>query len=248
MRNAGFAAGYSRIFLGLSQKHGEVGYGTVFRKNRKEQKLQHENLSADQIADHYRTPLRDALTLLEKEGWVEQNGKIRMVAPLLWRNILELLEIREPIDMLGFELAFYKYTPEDFAHLHGILQEMMDVTKQDHGSYYSIMALDTSFHRYINRKSGNSILFTFSEEINEKVTRASILSMKYSGKDGNAFAQEHLAILKCMESGDYENACRYLSEHYSAWRQRMLSLPGHLGFDPANLDTKLQEEFVTIDK
>lgn len=46
--------GYSRIFLGLSQKHGEVGYGTVFRKNRKEQKLQHENLSADQIADHYR--------------------------------------------------------------------------------------------------------------------------------------------------------------------------------------------------
>ena len=79
---------------------------------------------------------------------------------------------------------------------------MMDVTKQDHGSYYSIMALDTSFHRYINRKSGNSILFTFSEEINEKVTRASILSMKYSGKDGNAFAQEHLAILKCMESGD----------------------------------------------
>ena len=195
-----------------------------------------------------RTPLRDALTLLEKEGWVEQNGKIRMVAPLLWRNILELLEIREPIDMLGFELAFYKYTPEDFAHLHGILQEMMDVTKQDHGSYYSIMALDTSFHRYINRKSGNSILLTFSEEINEKVTRASILSMKYSGKDGNAFAQEHLAILKCMESGDYENACRYLSEHYSAWRQRMLSLPGHLGFDPANLDTKLQEEFVTIDK
>lgn len=95
-----------------------------------------------------RTPLRDALTLLEKEGWVEQNGKIRMVAPLLWRNILELLEIREPIDMLGFELAFYKYTPEDFAHLHGILQEMMDVTKagsrfllQHHGAGYQLSPL-----------------------------------------------------------------------------------------------------------
>ena len=55
-----------------------------------------------------RTPLRDALTLLEKEGWVEQNGKIRMVAPLLWRNILELLEIREPIDMIMLSWLSYK--------------------------------------------------------------------------------------------------------------------------------------------
>ena len=195
-----------------------------------------------------RTPLRDALTILEKEGWVEQNGKMRTVSPLLWRDILELMEIRESIDMLGFKLAFYKYTKEDFAYLWGILQEMMDITAHDNKSYYNIMALDTSFHRYINKKSGNSMLFTFSEEMNEKVTRASVISMRYSGNDGNFFAQEHVPILQSMESGRYEVACQLLSEHYHVWKQRMLSLPGKIGFDPSNLDTPIQEEFVITDK
>lgn len=195
-----------------------------------------------------RTPLRDALTLLEREGWIEQNGKTRVVSPLLWKDILELLEIREAIDTLGFKLAFPKCSAEDFAHLHGIVQEMMDITVQDNRSYYNIMALDTRFHRYINRKSGNSMLITFSENINEKVTRASVLSMKYSGEDGNYFAQEHLSILQAMEERDYDCASQLLSEHYAVWEKRMLSLPNLIGFDPTELDTQIQEEFVKSSK
>ena len=195
-----------------------------------------------------RTPLRDALTLLEREGWVKQSGKMRIIAPLLWKDILELLEIREEIDMIGFNLAIQKCTQEDFDHLHGIVQEIMDINAKDRTSYYNIMVLDTSFHRYINRKSGNSILINFSEEINEKVTRASVLSMKYSGRDGSYFAQEHLVILHAMETGDYSKARELLSEHYEVWRGRMLALPKWIGFDPTKLDTQIQEEFVKIDK
>ena len=43
-----------------------------------------------------RTPLRDALRLLENEGWIEQVGKNRKIAVLMWKDILELFEIREP--------------------------------------------------------------------------------------------------------------------------------------------------------
>ena len=188
------------------------------------------------------------LHTLEREGWVKQSGKMRIIAPLLWKDILELLEIREEIDMIGFNLAIQKCTQEDFDHLHGIVQEIMDINAKDRTSYYNIMVLDTSFHRYINRKSGNSILINFSEEINEKVTRASVLSMKYSGKDATVFAQEHLVILHAMETGDYSKASELLSEHYEVWRGRMLALPKWIGFDPTKLDTQIQEEFVKIDK
>ena len=48
------------------------------------------------LLDVSRTPLRDALRLLENEGWIEQVGKNRKIAVLMWKDILELFEIREP--------------------------------------------------------------------------------------------------------------------------------------------------------
>lgn len=42
----------------------------------------------------------------------------------MWKDILELFEIREPLDILCFELAFPKVTPEHIGHLRKIIEEM----------------------------------------------------------------------------------------------------------------------------
>ena len=195
-----------------------------------------------------RTPLRDALALLEKEGWIEPKGKTRIVSPLVWKDILELIELREPLDMIGFRLAFNKLNKEDFVRLREILKQMEEAAMMSRKDYYTIMRLDTSFHEYINRKSDNSLLIRMTGDLNEKITRTSVLSMKYSQWHTHDYVEEHMRILKYMEAGDFEAACQVLSWHYTSWAQRMMALPKVLGFDPSEKDTPIQEAFVEFDK
>ncbi len=195
-----------------------------------------------------RTPLREALALLEKEGWIEQSGKTRKVSFLLWKDVLELVELREPLDMIGFRLAFDKYTEEDFAHFRYILQQMAAAAEANSRDYFSIMALDTSFHQFINFKSGNSLLFQISNDLNEKTTRCSVLSMTYGQEKAEYYIDEHQKILCCIEERNLEKACRQLSMHYESWKRKMRSLPQQLGFDPADRNAPIKENFVEINK
>lgn len=194
-----------------------------------------------------RTPLREALALLEKDGWIQQEGKTRTVSALLWRDILDLIDIREPLDMVGFRLAFPKCGQEDFTLLRGILRQMGEVSAKNKRDFYTIMALDTSFHQYINHKSGNRVLIRISDDIGEKITRTSVLSMRYSWQGAEYFIQEHMDILESMEKGDLEQACCQLSRHYDAWTERMMRLPQAIGFDVTDRDAQIPEEFTQIE-
>ena len=195
-----------------------------------------------------RTPLRDALALLEKDGWIEQAGKVRTVSWLRWGDILELVELREPLDKIGFQLAFNKFTEEDYGHLHSILQEMENISQTNSKDYFSLMALDTIFHRFINYKSGNSLLIRISNDLNEKITRTSVLSMTYGLENAQYYIDEHKKVLYYMELGEMGKAWQQLSTHYASWRNKMLALPQYLGFEPEDRTAHIKEIFVENDK
>ena len=194
-----------------------------------------------------RTPLREALTLLEKEGWIQQEGKTRTISALLWKQILDLIDIRESLDMNGFRLAFPKCGPDDFFILHQILHKMEDAGAKNGRNFYTVMGLDTSFHQYINHKSGNDLLIRISDDIGERVTRSSVLSMKYSWQSVGEFVQEHLKVLQAMEQGNLEQACIVLADHYKNWENRMWLLPQLIGFDPDDLSARIPEEFIRVE-
>lgn len=196
------------------------------------------------LLDVSRTPLRDALRLLENEGWIEQAGKNRKISVLLWKDILELFEIREPLDILCFELALPKTTQEHIRHLKGIIEQMDRMAVSNENDYYSLMKLDTSFHNYFAQITRNSLLIKVQDSISEKVVRSSVLSMKYSMHGGRNFAADHIDILKSVEDKDLQRGKELLHTHYEAWRKRLIVIPERLNFDPSDENAEIKEEFM----
>lgn len=195
-----------------------------------------------------RTPLRDALNLLEQEGWIEQDGKARKVALLHWRDMLELVEVRGPLGMLALNMAFDKITDADIEHLEGILEEMSRYSTENSQDYYNIMRLDTSFHSYITQITGNSLLIRMDTQMSEKYTRANVLSMLHSNPNGQYHASQHNAIMDALRGRDRARTYLEMQKHYNVWANRMKSLPEKIGFDPEDLDAVIYEQFIKSDK
>jgi DNA-binding GntR family transcriptional regulator len=194
------------------------------------------------LLDVSRTPVRDAFRILEREGWVENYGKNRRIAPLRWRDILDLIEIREPLDWLLFELAFPKVTQIHIQEMRDIIGEMKHLTDQDK-EYYHAMKLDTDFHSYFAHVSGNRILIDIQNTMSEKIVRSSVLCMQISQYSASQFADEHFEIIDSLEQKNLEKCRELLREHYDNWKGRLLKIPELLKFDPSLTEMEIAEEF-----
>lgn len=190
-----------------------------------------------------RTPLREALGLMEKEGWIERDGKFRIISPLKWKDIKDLMEVREPIDEVCFRLAIEKITKENIIELKNILNTMKLPKVDDEIYYYSIMKEDTNFHRYIAHTTGNKLLINIHDELAEKIIRSSVLSMRYFNLSVLDFVEDHKLIIECLEKKELERGLEILKNHYASWQKRMMSLPLILNFDPALDDVIIDEKF-----
>ena len=228
----------SKIYNQLKHRiiTGEIKPGTIINER-----------EYSKLLDVSRTPLRDALRLLENEGWIEQSGKNRKITVLLWKDILELFEVREPLDVLCFELAFPRITEKHIHYLEDIIKKMDLRAVTDENDYYSLMKLDTHFHNYFAQITDNSLLIKMQDTISEKVVRSSVLSMKYSMHGGRNFAADHIEIVQGLKEGDLQKCKDLLHTHYGAWRKCLLVIPERLNFSPQDGNVEIKEEFVKND-
>ena len=171
---------------------------------------------ADQLGVS-RTPVRDALQLLENEGWIEKDGKNKIVSPFTKEDVASIIEIRLPLEMLVLDLVKDKLQDAHVDHLESLIGEMKEIIADEEMELPSYLEKDIEFHTYMAEVTGNHRLARFYNNMIEQLFRAALIGMEYNYTNPQSRTEEHEMLLACYKSRDLEQAKRLLVPHIQKW-------------------------------
>ncbi|MDI6029143.1 GntR family transcriptional regulator [Corticibacterium sp. UT-5YL-CI-8] len=158
-----------------------------------------------------RTPLRDALKILEVEGLVTLVPHIgAVVTTLNSPDLAEKLEVMSGLEQLAAMKVAEMQPPvalREIKRLHKAMEEA--ATKSQTSKYY---ALNDEFHRALVLGSNNVTLAKIHETVMWHVSRARNYANEREPLNRGA-AEHHDAIVNALVKGDPEQAGRAIREH-----------------------------------
>jgi DNA-binding GntR family transcriptional regulator len=171
-----------------------------------------ETMSQVALADELgvsRTPLREALRMLQGEGLIlsEPNRRVR-VAPLSLADVEELYAIRIPLEVTALRLSIARMTPEDIAELEGYMAAMAHFAAAD--DYARWYVPHQAFHRGLTQRAGarfDALLLQLFDHA-ERYRR-----MHFGHKFSEQSTSDHRDILDACKAADADLASALLGRH-----------------------------------
>ncbi len=167
-----------------------------------------------------RTPVREALHTLEREGLVESLHRVGyVVRPINELEVLELSEIRLALEGLALRWALSK----DPAGLARAMRENLSRCEQqvEAGDLKAFVELDAQFHDLISKVADSSRLMEMTNSIRRYMLRYRIQSIYTEDNVRRAIAG-HRALLEAIEDGDKMAAQRALGAHIKQSKKDIL--------------------------
>ena len=147
-----------------------------------------------------RTPLREALRKLERDGLVEyvmRRGVI--VHAFTTEDVEQIYTIRNCLEMLTLPDIIEKATPEDIAHLRELLAKMDELNAKNDVEALSPVARE--FHTAITAISGKNRILRVIESQDEYIRRFSAMAIKQEDRRNEA-NEEHHRLVDLIEQKD----------------------------------------------
>ena len=173
-----------------------------------------ERLMELQLADKLgvsRTPIREAIHMLEKEGLaiiVPRKGA--HVAKMTEKDLIDVLQIRKTLEDLALRTACELITKEELQELKEAMEHFEACTKQD--DVVKTAEADVAFHDVIYKAADNPKLLTILNNLREQMYRYRAEYLK----DSSAFPQlikEHRQMYDAIVAGDQDAAAKCLDQH-----------------------------------
>lgn len=160
-----------------------------------------------------RTPVREAIHLLEKESLVRQiPHKGVMVAGITKKQLRDVLEIRGMLEELAVQLACRRGTDVGFTRLQAAAADFAKAVKQDKD--VTVLAeKDVAFHDVIYQMTDNERLIELVGSIWQQIYRYRIERLK--GANRESLVQEHQRLVHALIARDEEAAVRMARLHIS---------------------------------
>jgi DNA-binding GntR family transcriptional regulator len=158
-----------------------------------------------------RTPLREALIALEREGFVTiaPSGAASVVS-LDARDALEIMDLREMVDGLAARLLAQRGIAADLdRELTALAKTMRATAARDQHRY---LVANADFHVQIVAATGHTRLQQFIPLVRMSA-QVVYLRMQNQGRRLTHSADEHTRVLDAIRAGDQDAAERLAREH-----------------------------------
>lgn len=182
-----------------------------------------DRLMETTLSTHYgvsRVPVREALRVLEGEGFVASHGTgTRTVARLDDRDAQDLFAVRATVEGLTAHHAAELHTPAQLRVIRSILLEGRGAATA--GATPDVFAeLNASFHRAIAEASGSNSLVSLYDQISGKLAWAYRGNLRITPRPS---WQDHAEIVEALAAGDGEAARTLMVAHVEKARREVLT-------------------------
>ncbi|MCQ4727363.1 GntR family transcriptional regulator [Anaerotignum faecicola] len=182
-----------------------------------------ERLLENQLADKLgvsRTPVREALRMLEQENLVALiPRKGAQVLDLSANDIKNVLEIRSALEAVGIRHACRSMTSESLREIK-LLNAQFEQAFED-GDYEKVATVDEKIHDIIFASSNNNKLVQIISSMRAQVYRYRIAYLKVH-ETKTAVINHHRAIIEAIENRNEKDGVRVMAEHIEHQTQVIL--------------------------
>ena len=158
-----------------------------------------------------RTPIREAMTLLEQEGFLrtEPRRGIFLVRKTK-KQIIEMIEIWAALESMAARLATLNASDADIAALRRMFDEFRTSTPAEHLEEYS--DANIAFHQAIIRLAGSGLMERMIDNLFIHVRAIRKMTISQSDRAARSII-DHMRIIEALERRDTDAAERLVRQH-----------------------------------
>jgi len=161
-----------------------------------------------------RTPVREALRLLNNEGYVKlmPNSRV-LISEFVEKDAIEVLQVRRALECEAAAMAATVINDEQKKELVNIYNEISNLEKVDNELIgLEFVKIDTNFHRKIIEISGNSRMLLISDSLRDRLFRSRV-SLAVLENAVQICSKQHKDILDAIIMNDSKMASYYSRVH-----------------------------------
>ena len=158
-----------------------------------------------------RTPIREAMTLLEQEGFLRTEPRRGIfIVRKTKKQIIEMIEIWAALESMAARLATLNASDADIAALRRMFDEFRTSTPAEHLEEYS--DANIAFHQAIIRLAGSGLMERMIDNLFIHVRAIRRMTIAQSDRAARSII-DHMRIIEALERRDTEVAERLVRQH-----------------------------------
>jgi DNA-binding GntR family transcriptional regulator len=169
-----------------------------------------------------RSPIREALRMLESEGLVQISpNRGAFVTQLEDKDLEEIHGLRELLEVYAIRITCKKMTANDMSELEAVMKETEESLDSD--DYLAYLKTSQKIHDFFVQRCDNGRLQNLYRNI-WNITLAIAALGKTRSRDRRASLAEHKKIVKALLQKDANKAEKCLREHLKSGYERTTTL------------------------
>jgi len=185
-----------------------------------------ENRLASQLGIS-RTPVREALQRLEKEGLVKRTDSARFtVSQITSSEVNDACDLLEALDSYIFRKAASRLDADATAALLANVEQMAEGARRGDRAIWA--EADIAFHRTVNAVAGNALVADTVKEVRRRIQRFWLRAASLEHRLETC-SEEHRVLAELMIAKDYPAIEPAVSRHIEHMRRSILGMVAAAG-------------------